>query len=133
MASLARADLERVAALEQAATLRTELERERERRAEAARAEHARVLESSRKKDPLGHVFLARGVLLRRVGTDGIPHYLLRFGNDVTHELVCASGRYELDLFAGYEVGVQGEERPAAGPDGQRVLEVSRLEVIARR
>ena len=56
------------------------------------------MLESSRKKDPLGHVFRARGVLLRRVGTDGVPHYFLRFGNDVSHEVVCLSGRYELDL-----------------------------------
>jgi len=133
IAAQARADLERITALEEAATLRAELERERERRAEAARAEHARVLESSRRKDPLGQVFLARGVLLRRVGTDGIPHYLLRFGNDVSHELVCQSGRYELALFAGYEVGVQGQELAAAQPDGPRVLEISRLEVIARR
>ena len=62
----ARVELRLVATLEEATAIRVELEAERARRAEDARAAQVRVLESSKKKDPLGGVFAARGVLVLR-------------------------------------------------------------------
>ena len=129
----ARADLDRVVALEEAALLRAELELERQRRAEAVLLERERVHASARAKDPLGGVFLSRGVLLRRDGVDGLPRYVLRFGRENRSELICTSGRYDLEMFDGFEVGVQGSELAATGTNDLAVIEVLRLEVIARR
>lgn len=124
-------ELSRLKALEEVAQVRLELERERGRRAEELRAREAGVLEASRSKDPLGAVFRSRGLLLRSARGDEAPRFLLRFGNRDVGEVVCTSGRYDLDLFAGYEVGVFGDDLAAA--DGASVLDIGRLEVIKRR
>jgi hypothetical protein len=129
----ARETLRRVDVLERAAVLRAELEEERRRRIELANSERQRVLEASKKKDPLGDAFLARGALFRRLDTEGVPRYFLRFGGETVGELVCSSGRYDLELFAGYEIGVQGTE---LSPDATRefpVVQLARVEVIQRR
>ena len=129
----AQMDLEQIVALEQASVLSAELEEERRRRAEEVRRERERIIESSRRKDPLGSVFDARGVLVRRVGTEGVPSYHLRFGGQITSEIICPSGRYDLDLFAGYEVGVKGQTLASVEPRPVPVIAISRLEIIARR
>ena len=129
-----RHEFERVTAFEAVARMRAELERERLRRAEEARRRQVAVWEASVAKDPLGHVFLSRGILLRQIGADGTPRYFLRFGQEITSELVCVSGRYDLDVFAGYEIGVQGESLQLAGAAGApQAIEVQRLEILRRR
>ena len=127
-----RQGLETLGAFEEASRLRARLEQERLAREEQARREQERVWELSRAKDPLGGVFLARGAL-ERVGEGDAQRYLLRFGTDVSAEILCVSGRYDLDLFTGYHVGVKGMELPLAASDAPRRIEVTRLEVIARR
>ena len=97
----------------------------------AAEAESA-VWEASRAKDPLGGIFATRGVLLRRT-QDGVPTYVIRFGGQTVAELFCKSGRYDLGMFAGYEVGVQGAEFESSSGRAIPVLEVSRVEIIKRR
>jgi hypothetical protein len=130
-----RRELERVGAFEAVAQMRSELEREREERAEAARRRQRAVWTASTAKDPLGHVFLSRGILLRQVGSDGTPRYFLRFGKEIASEVVCVSGRYDLDAFAGYEIGVQGESLQVTGGavGAPPAIEVHRVEVIRRR
>lgn len=131
----ARAELERLSFHEEASDIRGDLVRARERLAEEARRQQAEVLDRSRQKDPLGGVFLSRGLLTRQVSTDGTPRYFLRFGGETASELLCAEGRYKLDDFAGYEIGVFGAEveAAAAAARGFPLLLIERLEVVARR
>ncbi len=128
----ARHQLELVAFHEEAARLRSELERAKNSSGGVIAEKRAEILERSRAKDPFGHVFASRGVLVRKVTTDGTPHYFLRFAGATQCEVVCPGGRYDFDVFAGYEVGVQGKE--LGQHDGEAPLfEVARLEVLARR
>ncbi len=128
----ARAELRSLETLEEAAVLKADLERERLRRQEEALRRQQDVWEKSREKDPLGEVFLARGVLERRIGTDGTARYFLRFGGETTGEVLCSSGRYDLSVFAGTEVGVHGSQAAARSPEIP-TFEISRIEVIALR
>lgn len=128
----ARAELRTVATLIEAANLRADLERERQRRADEARAAQVAVWKSSKEKDPFGGVFPVRGVVERRTSTDGIPRFFLRFGKDTVCELACSSGRYDLSTYAGVEVGVHGAEigsRTGEVP----TFELTKLEVLAVR
>ncbi len=130
----ARNQLELLAPLEEAAAIEVELARERERRALKAREDQRIVWEKSRAKDPLGEAFLSRGVLTREQGIDGKARYWLSFGGKRVAEVQCSSGRYALDLFAGYEVGVQGIESAGSEPsEGRMKIELTKLEVIGRR
>lgn len=119
---------------EEHAALRAELELERKRRTEELMERQEEVWRESKSKDPLRDAFAVRGVLKRRPDANGTPHFFVYFGGDEMGEVVCTSGRYDLDLFAGYEVGVQGTPFGATEEDGRpAAFEVSRLEVIARR
>ena len=131
-----RLELDRLAFHEEAARVRAELTQERERLAAEAQRRQAEVEDRSRAKDPLGGVYVSRGLLVRQVATDGTPRYFLRFGGEVASELLCPDGRYELDDFAGYEVGVFGAELEAertAERGGFPLIGIERLEVVARR
>lgn len=128
----ARAELRTLATLREAAVLKSDLERERARRAEEVLSEQQDVWSKSREKDPLGGVFVARGVIERRTGAEGIARFYLRFGGQISCELACSSGRYDLSTFAGTEVGVHGSE--IASRTGEvPTFEVARLEVLAVR
>ena len=129
----ARETLRRIDALEEATALQAQLEAMRAERAAAATEEQKGIWERSREKDPLGHVFASRGVLFRRRDADGVPTFFLRFGGETVAELACPSGRYDLELFAGFEVGVQGTELASAEGGGTRMLDVSRVEILKRR
>jgi hypothetical protein len=131
-----RSGLKALEALEEASLLRARLNEERRRREEAARLEQERVWAQGREIDPLGGVFLVRGALERVVtgaGDAAQRLYYLKFGSGTVAEVTCGSGRYDLDLFVGYEVGLRGSELPSTADDGLRYVEVTSLEVIARR
>ena len=89
--------------------------------------------------DPLGDRYLARGAVLRRREADGRARYWVRWGEEVVCELVCSSGRYDLELFAGREIGVQGAviRQATVAPDADAAqparIDVSRIEVISHR
>src|SRR5262245_18121959 len=131
-----RLGLQTLAPLEEASALKARLEDERARMAEAAKIEQERVQAESRERDPLGGVFLVRGGLERvteGAGEGATRRYFVRFGTGAIAEIICVSGRYDLDLFVGYQVGVRGTELRPAVDDGLRHIEVTRLEVIGRR
>jgi hypothetical protein len=128
----ARAELRTLATLREAAALRADLERERARRAEEVLDRQEDVWTKSREKDPLGGVFAARGVVERRTGSTGIARFYLRFGGQISSELTCSSGRYDLSTFAGTEVGVHGSEINSRSGEVP-TFEVARLEVLAVR
>jgi len=128
----ARAELRTLATLREASALKADLERERARRAEEVLERQQDVWVKSKEKDPLGGVFAARGVVERRTNNEGIARFYLRFGGNISCELCCSSGRYDLSTFAGTEVGVHGAE--IASRTGELpTFEVSRLEVLAVR
>jgi hypothetical protein len=129
--ALARQGLDTVDALEAAASIRSELELERERRKEDLLTKQEEIWEKSRQKDPLYGHFDGRGVLERRGRAGEEPRYWLRWRGEDVYELTCATGRYDLDLFAGYEIGVHGSA--ATREESAPVLDVARIEVLSRR
>jgi len=128
----ARMELEKLSNLEETARLRDELRRERMRREAAAIAAQKKVWEKSTALDPLRGVFLSRGTVQRRVGTDGTKRFFLHFGGQTRAELLCSSRRYDLERFEGYLVGVQGKLGGELEPGVNRI-ELVRLEVLERR
>jgi len=128
--------LEQVTFYEELAAVRSDLE---SRRTAAAGVHDAQLQELEARvlaKDPLRGAFLSRGVLVRRLEVDGTPRFHLYFGGRTVSEVVCTSGRYDLTVFSGYEVGVQGSELAAASAGdaaAARRIDVDRLEVIKRR
>ena len=85
----------------------------------------------------LAAVILARGVLFRRRINDQAPRYFLRFGRKTVAEVTCSSGRYNLEQFAGHQVGVQGLNEPTdTSVDGQETIpfvDISRIELTQLR
>lgn len=66
----------------------------------------------------------------------GEEHYIIEWGGDVVAEIVCTSGRYDLSVFDGFEVGVVGrvveEARITNGLIGYpAVVDAKSLEVIS--
>jgi hypothetical protein len=68
-----------------------------------------------------------------------LPRYVLRWGGKDVAEIVCASGRYDLQRFVGFEVGVIGATQRAAVegtgdlPGTPAQIDATRLEVISAR
>ena len=125
-----------VKAIEEANALASDLEAEKTRRLESLIARQRQLWEESRRRDPLGGRFYARGVLEIQARAGEAPHYVLRWGPELVCEVRCSSGKYDLALFASYELGLKGvldyadetallSERP--------VLEIGRIEVLSRR
>jgi hypothetical protein len=79
--------------------------------------------------------FMGRG-WVRKTGRGDDARYFL-YWDDTIQEIRCESGRYNLDLFLGYELGVRGMILRAASmatddmPAEVSLLDVSRLEVIS--
>jgi hypothetical protein len=86
--------------------------------------------------DPLYARFTLRGRLERFQGPDGSRVYRLRRGANASADLTCPSGRYDLELFVGCELGLIGSKESdnaaelAAG-DVPFALVVERLEVLS--
>ena len=132
----AESGLKVVSALEEAVALKSDLEAEKVRRQEDLLERQRRAWEESRQRDPMIGKFDARGVLERR-SRSGEPHrYILRWGPDEVCEVRCASGKYDLDIFAGYEIGLKGlleYAKPGALLEERPVLEVGKIEVLSKR
>ncbi len=137
LAQSAREGLAQVAQLEEAALLLEKVKAARQERRQEILERQNDVIEAARKKDPLGEVFLARGVLFRRRINDQAPRYFLRFGRKTVAEVTCSSGRYNLEQFAGHQVGVQGLNEPTdTSVDGQGTIpfvDISRIELTQLR
>lgn len=132
----AQTGLEMIEVLELAKGLQSDLETVKQRRVEDLLVRQKKQWEKSRQRDPLAGRFDARGVLERRSLAGEAHKYVLRWGPDLVCEVRLDSGRYELDRFAGYELGLTGKldytdasalltERP--------VLTLRRIEILAKR
>jgi BMFP domain-containing protein YqiC len=120
---------------EQFLVARAELERERDRR-EALRASLEEELRTAnRRKDPLLGRFQARGWVERFDVPEGEPTYRLRWSGRLGPEVVCTSGRYDLDQFVGYEIGTTGFDLQPLVAEGRRRsrIDVGRIEVLSGR
>ncbi len=68
---------------------------------------------------------------------DGQVRYFVRWDGERKVEVACASGRYNMAMFLGYQVGLSGQTRRAAtpmtldAPAELSLIDVSRIEVIA--
>jgi len=134
--SRANAGLHLVEALEEAKALESDLEAAKQRRIEDVLSRQKRLWEESRQRDPMIGKYDARGVLERQGRAGEKIRYVLRWGPELVCEVRCASGRYDLDLFAGYELGLKGMlsySEPDALLADRPVLEVGRIEVLSRR
>jgi len=136
-AELAQSRIAEVDAYSEAYKLRADLELERARR-EAALREREEKMKAAADRDVFEGRFDCRGWLERRqISGEEEPSYLLRWAGDQVAEVVCFSGRYDLSVFAGCELGVNGREvrGPLGGAIGvasrPRQIDVARLEVLA--
>jgi hypothetical protein len=113
--------------------------REQEREAQLSEAKR-RLAAASLSQDPLWGRFQARGWLeLDPTSDKNAPRYILRFGGKAVAEVVCATGRFDLSQYTGYEVGIMGTiVRGAIGESGTTSarpmrVDAARLEVISGR
>jgi hypothetical protein len=80
--------------------------------------------------------FIGRGWVESKSVGEQVTWYL-NWGGEIRYEIECQSGRYDLALFEGYEVGVRGstirEQSMATEEQNELValLDVTRLEVIS--
>lgn len=75
--------------------------------AERERQEQIRR-EAELRKDPLWGRFESRGWLSAESVKGGGTRYVVTYAGDRKQVIECSSGRYDLELFVGYEIGVEG-------------------------
>jgi len=103
-----------------------------EQRAEIERAGEARELAGT----PNWGRFNTRGWITRRRLPDG-ERYIVEWRGDVIAEIVCSNGRYDLDIFDGFEIGVVGKVIEETRISADRligypmVVDVDSIEVIS--
>lgn len=145
-AELVRRRIDETRARAEIAALQGEIQREKDRReAELARIREEQLAAEREKAVDWGR-FDARGWLERRPGAvvtasgrrlSEEDTWVLRWAGAPTAEIVCSSGRYDLALFEGYELGVQGRSVREAGAAAGSVratlgvIDLERIEVIS--
>jgi hypothetical protein len=146
-AGVARARLDELNARQDVVRLENDMRAfEERRRQEVARAQDE-LATAQKNRDPLWGRLQARGWLEPAPGSkntnasgEEIPRtYVIRWAGKVTTEVVCTSGRYDLSVFEGFEVGVTGvtTRAPIEASIGQPArpvrLDAARIEVISGR
>ena len=104
-------------------------------RATREREEAERAAELQRQKDektPLMGRYDARGWVESRKLPDGGTGWFLRFSGKATCTIQCTTGRYNLSMFDGYEVGVVGRMMDGSGA-GQISCDLRSIEVLSGR
>jgi hypothetical protein len=82
-------------------------------------------------RDPLER-FQAVGFLRWEKGLSGPGRYVVEKGGQRLYLVSCQSGRYDLGVFVGKEVGLLGARRRPA-TDSLRMLDVERVEVLSAK
>jgi hypothetical protein len=104
-------------------------------RAMREREEIERAAELQRRRDektPLMGRYDARGWVESRELPDGGTGWFLRFSGKEACMIECTSGRYDLSMFTGYEVGVVGRMMNEAGA-AQATCDLRSIEVLSGR
>jgi hypothetical protein len=113
-------------------TIQRQLETDRATR---EREDAERAAELKRRKDektPLMGRYDARGWVESRKLSDGGTGWFLRFAGKESCAIQCSSGRYDISMFAGYEVGVVGRMMNEPGA-GQTSCDLRSIEVLSGR
>jgi hypothetical protein len=112
---------------QQAASEKAQRERE-------LRELRARIDRLSTERDPLWGRFVARGWLESEV-VKGQRVYSIRFGSERVAEVRCLSGRYDLDQYVDFELGLRGMSIASSSTalDALPVIDIERIEVISAR
>ncbi|MBK8098575.1 MAG: hypothetical protein IPK26_15805 [Planctomycetes bacterium] len=76
--------------------------------------------------------FAAIGWLRHEKPLGGIGRYLIEQGGQTLFVVACSSGRYDLQVFVGREVGLIGPKRSPSGQE-LRILDVEKIEVLGAR
>ena len=128
-------ELEMLEALEELARTQSLLEEEILDRRQQLLSEMNKRLDTLRATELAEGRYRLRGNLEVHVDSRGGRSFLLRRGPQIAAELVCASGRYELELFVGCELAVEGGvNREEAVLEGEFVqLDVARVQIVSRR
>jgi hypothetical protein len=137
VSELAAARLSEVKLQEEAYLLRRDIEFERSRRQAEADAARERMKDAGN-RDPYYGKFVTRGFVERRaVPGAKDPIWMLRWSGADAAELVCFYSRYDLSIFEGFEVGVdgsvlaQGQEASSSSPARAQRIDVKRIEVLS--
>ncbi len=138
-AGTARARLDEIAIREEIHRLKLDKESYEKQRVEKLSEAEAKLREVAKRQDPLWGRFQARGWLEREIKPGELPRYVVRWSGKEVAELACGSGRYDLDTFVGYEIGVLGVTQRAAVPGVSDLpgtparIDATRIEVISAR
>ncbi len=124
----ARKGLEAIAAMEAALAQRGKLAEERARFESELPAKRAEIRAEAEKRNPLAGLYDAHGTLVRRAGADGRQVWWLSFAQKDVCEIACSSGRYDLELYAGANIGVRGAL--IGGSTGLPRIDIQRIEVL---
>jgi hypothetical protein len=136
-AGTAQARLDEIAIREEIQRLKLEKTSFEKQRTERLADAEAKLREVNRRQDPLWGRLQARGWLESDVKPGALPRYVLRWGGKDVAEILCASGRYDLEKFVGFEVGVVGVTQRAAvegagdSPGTPARIDATRIEVIS--
>ena len=140
VADRARARLSEITAREELHAMKADHARAKEERA-AERTRLEKELEEARltRTDPLIGKFQSRGWLEKEERRGEDPVYTIHWAGMPQSEVVCASGRYDLELYVGFEIGIVGgaSRAPVPASAGARPrpiqYEVMKVEVISGR
>ncbi len=126
--------MERLAAHKELTAIRAELEDSKSNHEKQVADMKANAERGKRGNEPMWGRFQTRGWVERQV-RDGEVMYLVRWGSSFLAQIQCSSGRYELDLYDGFEIGVKGEPVRSAKvmPGSYPLIDVDRIEVISAR
>jgi len=138
-AGIAQARLDELAARQDVVRLENDMRAFEQRRHEEIARAQAELATVQKSRDPLWGRLQARGWLEREDRGEAGTFYVIRWAGKVTTEIVCTSGRYDLSIFEGFEVGITGvtTRAPIEASIGQSArpvrLDAARIEVISGR
>jgi len=112
--------------------LQRKLEKERVDRAQRESDRQAELDRRVSEDTPLKGRYDARGWVESRPLPDGGMGWYLRFGGKDSCRVECTSGRYDISMFEGYEVGVAGRMTNEAGA-AQVSCDMRSIEVLSGR
>ncbi|MCB9915699.1 MAG: hypothetical protein H6828_11200 [Planctomycetes bacterium] len=117
------------------ADIKTQAAQERAAREREIAELRAKIASLSKENDPLwGGRFDARGWLEAET-VKGQRIYRIRFGSETVAEVQCLSGRYDLDQYVDFELGIQGKSIGSAtrANGSLPVIDIERVIVISAR
>jgi len=128
--STAQLRLEQISYHEEISRLKSDAALQETQRQKLLTDAQAQLEEASLAQDPLWGRFQARGWLRQDEEVPG--RFYVQWAGRTASEVTCGSGRYDLALFAGAEIGVQGAMTRSAGSvDRPMRIDATRIEVLS--